>query len=58
MADFERPIQDAVAAQELPGCVMVATNRDGTIPTLSIFYMLLTSTQVLSLTPEFMEVPP
>ncbi|OAL50922.1 beta-lactamase/transpeptidase-like protein [Pyrenochaeta sp. DS3sAY3a] len=29
MADFETLINDAVAAQEIPGCVLVASNRDG-----------------------------
>ncbi|KAF1946994.1 beta-lactamase/transpeptidase-like protein [Clathrospora elynae] len=29
MADFESFINDAVAAQDIPGCVLVATNRDG-----------------------------
>jgi hypothetical protein len=31
MADFETAIQQAVDAQEIPGCVLVATNRDGMI---------------------------
>ncbi|KAF2630465.1 beta-lactamase/transpeptidase-like protein [Macroventuria anomochaeta] len=29
MADFETSIQQAVDAQEIPGCVLLATNRDG-----------------------------
>ncbi|KAJ4988663.1 Acyltransferase LovD 2 [Stagonosporopsis vannaccii] len=29
MADFERAIQEAVDAQEIPGCVLFASNRDG-----------------------------
>ncbi|KAF2128551.1 beta-lactamase/transpeptidase-like protein [Dothidotthia symphoricarpi CBS 119687] len=29
MADFETTIQQAVDAEEIPGCVLLATNRDG-----------------------------
>jgi hypothetical protein len=29
MVDFETAIQDAVAAQEIPGCALAATSRDG-----------------------------
>ncbi|KAH6843609.1 beta-lactamase/transpeptidase-like protein [Alternaria alternata] len=29
MVDFETTIQDAVAAQEIPGCAVAATSRDG-----------------------------
>ncbi|KAF1850833.1 beta-lactamase/transpeptidase-like protein, partial [Cucurbitaria berberidis CBS 394.84] len=29
MADFEKIIEQAIAAQEIPGCALVATNRDG-----------------------------
>lgn len=29
MVDFETAIQQAVEAEEIPGCVLVATNRDG-----------------------------
>lgn len=32
MADFEASIQSAVDAQEIPGCVLFASNRDGTSP--------------------------
>jgi hypothetical protein len=37
MADFETLIQDAVVAQEIPGCALAATNRDGTshLPSLT-----------------------
>jgi hypothetical protein len=37
MADFENHIQDAIAAEEIPGCVLTATNRDGTLPTSILF---------------------
>ncbi|EMD92095.1 hypothetical protein COCC4DRAFT_174349 [Bipolaris maydis ATCC 48331] len=30
MADFEKAINDAIAAEEIPGCAVLATNRDGT----------------------------
>lgn len=30
MADFEKAIHEAVDAQEIPGCVLLASNRDGT----------------------------
>ena len=29
MVDFETAIQDAVATQEIPGCAVAATSRDG-----------------------------
>jgi hypothetical protein len=29
MADFESAIHDAIKAQDIPGCVLVSTNRDG-----------------------------
>ena len=29
MADFETVVNDAIAAHEIPGCALVATNRDG-----------------------------
>ena len=29
MADFETAIQQAVDVQDIPGCVLHATNRDG-----------------------------
>jgi hypothetical protein len=29
MADFETVINDTIAAHEIPGCALVATNRDG-----------------------------
>ncbi len=32
MAQFERDIQAAVDAQDIPGCVLFATNRDGITP--------------------------
>lgn len=31
MADFETAIQSAVDAQEIPGCILLASNRDGTL---------------------------
>jgi hypothetical protein len=31
MADFEKAINDAIAAEEIPGCALAATNRDGTV---------------------------
>ena len=31
MTDFEKAIQQAVDAQEIPGCVLLATNRDGIV---------------------------
>jgi hypothetical protein len=31
MADFETTIQQAVDAEEIPGCVLLATNRDGSL---------------------------
>ncbi|XP_014554079.1 hypothetical protein COCVIDRAFT_105990 [Bipolaris victoriae FI3] len=30
MTDFEKAINDAIAAEEIPGCALSATNRDGT----------------------------
>lgn len=30
MADFENAVQDAIAAQDIPGCVLTSTNGDGT----------------------------
>ncbi|EUC44111.1 hypothetical protein COCMIDRAFT_99063 [Bipolaris oryzae ATCC 44560] len=30
MADFEKAINDAIASEEIPGCALSATNRDGT----------------------------
>jgi hypothetical protein len=36
MTDFETAINDAIKAQDIPGCVLVSTNRDGTSPTSSI----------------------
>lgn len=30
MADFETLVNDVIAAQDVPGCVLVASNRDGT----------------------------
>jgi CubicO group peptidase (beta-lactamase class C family) len=30
MADFETAINEAIATHEIPGCVLVSTNRDGT----------------------------
>lgn len=30
MADFEKAINDAIAANEIPGCALMAINRDGT----------------------------
>jgi hypothetical protein len=35
MADFETAINDAIKAQDIPGCVLVSTNRDGILPTPS-----------------------
>jgi CubicO group peptidase (beta-lactamase class C family) len=40
MADFETLIQDAVAVQEIPGCALVATDRDGTTPALSVLHLI------------------
>jgi hypothetical protein len=31
MADFETAINDAITAQEIPGCALISTNRDGNL---------------------------
>jgi CubicO group peptidase (beta-lactamase class C family) len=41
MADFETAIQDAIAAQEIPGCALVAVDRSG-ISFISFILHLLT----------------
>jgi hypothetical protein len=35
MADFETAINDAIKEQDIPGAVLVSTNRDGILPILS-----------------------
>jgi hypothetical protein len=37
MAEFEKLIEQATAAEEIPGCVLHAMNRDG-INTLSPYF--------------------
>jgi hypothetical protein len=32
MGEFEETIQAAVEAQDIPGCVLLSANRDGTTP--------------------------
>jgi len=42
MVDFENAIQEAIAAHDVPGCALVASNRDGTqVPTTSPFCTML-----------------
>jgi hypothetical protein len=36
MADFETAINDAIAVQEIPGCALVSTNRDGIVHVSSL----------------------
>jgi hypothetical protein len=37
MADFETAINDAIKVQDIPGCVLASTNRDGISPTPSLW---------------------
>jgi hypothetical protein len=51
MVDFETAIQDAVAAQEIPGCALAATSRDGNRSLLFkvLAHRFLTSNRLLYL---------
>jgi hypothetical protein len=41
MADFETAIQQAVDTKEIPGCVLYASNRDGTFSSLHTLPILI-----------------
>ena len=51
MVDFETAIQAAVAAQEIPGCAVAATNRDGnrSFVLIVLVHHLLTSNRLIYL---------